>query len=223
MPKTPPSATPKGSRLAVPFVAAALALAATGCSRRDPPSPDVDDSCCCEDLVAEVRTPQVFFEHPLPDFSFEDQDGKPFTRETLLGKVWVADCIFLRCNGPCPAMTQSMKALAAELAPLGDVRCVTVTVDPGQDSVADLKRYAVDHGLDTARWHLIRSDRKATQALLAGGFRLGDLDAPANHSTRFVLVDQQGRVRATFDHADPQHRARLLDAIRKLLKDEPLG
>ena len=46
------------------------------------------------------REPEKFFE--VPDFKLMDQNGKPFTKKDVSGKVWIADFVFTQCAGPCP-------------------------------------------------------------------------------------------------------------------------
>jgi cytochrome oxidase Cu insertion factor (SCO1/SenC/PrrC family) len=51
----------------------------------------------------------------IADFTLTNQSGDAVSLANLRGQVWVADIIFTRCAGPCPRMTQQMKALQDEL------------------------------------------------------------------------------------------------------------
>ncbi|MFD6441474.1 SCO family protein, partial [Peribacillus sp. NPDC060186] len=43
----------------------------------------------------------------LEDFSYIDQEGKPFSKSDLKGKVWVTDFIFTSCEDVCLPMTSN--------------------------------------------------------------------------------------------------------------------
>ncbi len=51
----------------------------------------------------------------LPAFALTDQLGRPFGRDDLRGKVWVADFVFTSCSDACPRLTQRMKSLQDRL------------------------------------------------------------------------------------------------------------
>ena len=44
----------------------------------------------------------------LPNFMLTDQHANPFNASQLQGKVWIADFVFTRCQGPCPMLTMQM-------------------------------------------------------------------------------------------------------------------
>src|SRR5688572_30574634 len=83
--------------------------------------------------------PERLFE--VPEFRLVDQNGKPFTKKDLGGKVWIADFVFTQCAGPCPLMTLSMAELQKELAG-SPIQFVSISVDPGRDKPEVLKKYA---------------------------------------------------------------------------------
>lgn len=132
---------------------------------------------------------------------------EPFGLSDMRGKVWVADFVFTRCGGPCPVLTTRLSALGRRLPPA--VGLLTVTVDPKGDTPERLRAYARAHGADLERWVFARGDVPRTYDLLYSGFRLpvstrpekGDAERVV-HSTYFVLVDAEGRVRGYYDAFD---------------------
>ena len=44
----------------------------------------------------------------LPQFRLVDQDNRPFSRDDMLGKVWVADFVFTSCADACPRLQNKM-------------------------------------------------------------------------------------------------------------------
>lgn len=143
---------------------------------------------------------------PLPEFRLAVVSGegeRPLGRADLLGRPWVADFIFTRCSGPCPVLSAEMRRLQDELPEA--VRLVTFTVDPDHDDAATLARYARRLGARPGRWLFVRGDKAELYKLVYQGFKLSvaeDRRAPPGarviHTTRFALVDQDGRVRGLY-------------------------
>lgn len=149
----------------------------------------------------------------LPDFTLADQEGHPFTLNSLRGQVWVADFIFTSCAGACPVMTTQMTGLQKELPP--EIHLVSVTVDPARDTSKILKSYAVRHGADPARWHFLTGPAVVLTPLIQKGFRLSVAEGtspeePIAHSQRFVLIDRAGQIRGYYDSTDRQAMKRLV-------------
>ena len=161
---------------------------------------------------------------PVPDFALIDQDENALARADLLGRPWIAACIFTLCAGPCPSITKEMSALTQRLADL-DVRFVSVSVDPARDHPAALRRYAEQHEADTARWSFLTGEQAAIDALVQGGLKLplARLDEPdpetgdrLTHDQRFAVVDAQGHIRGWYDSQDPAQVKLLIDRVRHL-------
>jgi cytochrome oxidase Cu insertion factor (SCO1/SenC/PrrC family) len=165
----------------------------------------------------------------VPDFALTNQQDRVFTRADLLGKVWLADIIFTRCAGPCPVMTRKMAELQAALPADQPVRLVTLTTDPAYDTPEVLQAYAKRFGADPARWQFLTGTKSQIVRLAVNGLRLtavekemGERESPEDlfiHSTILVLVDQRGRVRATFETDQPDLNSRVLTAVNALLTE----
>ena len=170
----------------------------------------------------------VLFE--VPDFALTNQSGQVITRSDLRGQVWIADIIFTLCGGPCPEMTRRMADLQAAIPAGQPVRFVTLTTHPEHDSPAVLQSYARRFLAQPGRWHFLTGTKKQIADLAVGGLKLTALEKEAGkrenlddlfiHSTLFVLIDQQGRARATFESDDPAMKSKLLPAITKLLQEK---
>ena len=162
----------------------------------------------------------------IPPFRFTTQEGKPLTREGLLGKVWVADFIFTRCGGPCPLMTSRMAELARGLTKAGDVRLVSVTVDPEHDTPAVLADYASRMTADPSRWIFLTGPKPDIDDFARKGmFQVLAYDAKGvpTHSTRFLVVDRQGRIRKTRGLDEPELVQKLFMDIGGLLREPVSG
>ncbi len=157
----------------------------------------------------------------LPDFNLTKQDGAPVATGDLAGKVWIADFIFTRCAGPCPRMTQRMADLQGQLSGAPEVRFVSFSVDPEYDTPEVLTRYAEQFGADTNTWSFLTGNRDTIYDLSIKGFKLAvdddtDYDHLIIHSTRFVLVDQNSRIRGYYDEDDEEAMTRLVAETRRL-------
>jgi protein SCO1/2 len=143
------------------------------------------------------------------DFTLTNQMGQAFSLADLKGKVWLADIIFTRCPGPCPRMTRQMKSVQDALPKNSAARLVTLTTDPEYDTPAVLKAYAERFGADTNHWSFLTGTKKEIAGLAIDGLKLTALEKPAEersetndlfiHSTIFVVVDKQARLRGIFE------------------------
>jgi len=156
-----------------------------------------------------------------PDFDLTDRSNRQVTRQDLEGKVWIADFIFTRCTGICPAMSANMAKLQNKLPK--EVRLVSFSVDPDHDTPAVLSEYADRYNADSERWFFLTGSAGAIEQLSVGGFKLaldptaGSEAEPITHSSRFVLVDQQGHIRGYYGNEDPEALDRLISDARNLL------
>ncbi|MEZ5355910.1 MAG: SCO family protein [Bryobacteraceae bacterium] len=168
-------------------------------------------------LAACYKAPEPLAIHnSIPPFTLTAQDGAKFrSADRLRGHVWIADFIFTTCTGPCPRMSTQMKRVQDALAAESSVRFVSFTVDPANDTPAALTAYAKRYGADPTRWTFLTGDRAALHDLSRHAFLLGDVDGSLNHSTRFVLVDREGRVRGYYGSSDA-------DVVRSLVRDTRL-
>jgi protein SCO1/2 len=145
------------------------------------------------------------------------QNGEPFDPAVLRGKIWVADFIFTNCQGPCPRMTTLMRRLQ-QRAP--GVQLVSFTVDPARDTPPVLTEYAQRFQADTRTWHFLTGEAAELHRLSRDVFKLGNVDGQLDHSTRFVLVDQAGRIRGYYSTQEDSPISRLVEDIEHLRNKE---
>ncbi len=174
---------------------------------------------------------------PLPvygqvaDFTLTNQNGQAVSLADLRGHVWVADVIFTRCAGPCLKMSRQMRDLQNALPASNEARFVSITTDPAYDTPAILKAYGQRFGADFNRWMFLTGTKAEGARLITDSLKLTALDKkPAEretqvdlfiHSTMFVVVDKQARLRGVFETSgeaiDPERvKAQILGAIRRL-------
>lgn len=156
-----------------------------------------------------------------PEFQLTERSGRSISRQDLKGQVWIADFIFTRCSGICPAMSSNMERLQARLPK--EIRLISFSVDPTNDTPEVLTEYAKRYNADPERWLFLTGAPDAMQALSVSGFKLaldptGGTEAePITHSSRFVLVDRDGQIRGYYGTEDPDALDRLIADAKKLI------
>jgi len=149
---------------------------------------------------------------PLTDFLLVDQDGKPFDSATLRGHVWVASFFFTNCPAVCWRLNQAIAALRETLG-ASDVRFVSITCDPDNDTPEKLGPYAKHFQAEPGRWTFLTGEI-STLRDVAKQFLVA-LDK-GSHSSRVFVVDRGGKVRAMFSLTEPGEADRLQKLLAKL-------
>lgn len=155
----------------------------------------------------------------LPDFRLVERNGQKLGLADLRGKVWIADFIFTRCPGPCPRMSSRMASLQRDLSGNEGLRLVSITVDPDFDTQNVLAKYAAQYQAEEGRWFFLTGDKAAIHHLAKSGFLVGGVDDVTLHTTRFVLIDRQGRVRGYYSSSDEDELRKLRNDARALLRE----
>jgi len=165
----------------------------------------------------------------VPPFSLSNQNGQIITDADWHGHVTVVDLIFSRCAGQCLLMSATMKQLQDQLPSSPPVSLVSLTCDPEYDTPAVLKKYGEKFGARDGVWSFLTGPKKTLHQLSVGGLKLvaqekalAEQETSSDlflHSTKLVLIDQQGRIRAYFDGDTTQCLPAVLAAIRQLARE----
>ncbi|MBB6680020.1 SCO family protein [Aequorivita sp. 609] len=162
--------------------------------------------------------------HTIADFSLLNQNGKTVTQDDYADKIYVADFFFTTCQTICPIMTDHMVKIQEELKDDDEILLLSHTVTPEIDSVPQLKKYAVEKGVNDAKWNLVTGDKKEIYDLARKSY-LAAKDVPYEeydliHTENFVLVDKKKRIRGFYDGTDPEAIETLLHDIEVLKKED---
>src|SRR5262249_38265445 len=106
----------------------------------------------------------------VPDFALTERSGRVVRRDDLKGHVWVAAFIYTCCEGGCSTLSKNLSALQNRLADCENVRLVSFSVHPEQDTPEVLQKYATDLGADPQRWWFLTGDKPAIYSLIEKGF-----------------------------------------------------
>jgi protein SCO1/2 len=157
-----------------------------------------------------------------------DQSGNAFTNESVRGKTWAAAFVFTRCPTACPRVTKVMREIQVEAkARNTDLRLVSFSIDPDNDTPEVLRRYAAEYGADLGTWSFVTGDARAVQATAEQGFKIAvdgtadpsKADFGITHGTQLVLVDPKMRIRGYYATSDGQAMKDLVDDARGIASD----
>lgn len=160
--------------------------------------------------------------HKIADFNLINQNGKTITQDDYKGKIYVADFFFTTCQSICPIMTDNMFEIQKKIIADDEIMLLSHTVTPEIDTVAQLKRYAVEKGVVDSKWNLVTGDKKQIYELARKSYLAvknnGD-GGPFDmiHTENFILIDKERQIRGFYDGTDSEEIERLLNDI-KILK-----
>lgn len=162
--------------------------------------------------------------HTIDDFKLLNQNGDTITQDFYDGKIYVADFFFTTCQSICPIMTDHMLKVQEKLKNDPDVLLLSHTVIPQVDSVPQLKKYALEKGIDDQKWNLVTGDKKQIYQLARKSYLAAKSEGDAGpfdmiHTENFVLVDKEKRIRGFYDGTDPKAIEDLLHDIEILKKE----
>ena len=159
--------------------------------------------------------------HTVADFSLTNQNGKTITQKDYEGKIYIADFFFTTCPTICPIMTKNMAGIQELIKEDDDVLLLSHSVTPVIDSVAQLKKYAMEKGVDDTKWKVVTGDKKQIYELARKSYLAVKTDGDGGpfdmiHTENFILVDKERRIRGFYDGTKTEDIDRLMDDLRIL-------
>ena len=155
--------------------------------------------------------------HSIADFKLVNQNGDTITQNTYEDKIYVADFFFTTCPSICPVMTANLAEVQDEFKDDNEVLLLSHSVTPEIDSVAQLKKYAVEKGVIDQKWNLVTGDKKQIYELARKSYLavLDDGDGGAYdmiHTENFMLIDKERRILGYYDGTNKEE-------VEKLIRD----
>lgn len=165
--------------------------------------------------------------HTIADFSLINQNGKTVTQHDYKDKIYIADFFFTTCPTICPIMTKNMADIQERIKNDNDVLLLSHSVTPQIDSVAQLKKYALEKGVDGSKWNLVTGDKKQIYELARKSYLAVKEDGDGGpfdmiHTENFILVDKERRIRGFYDGTKKEEVDRLMEDL-KILKNSYRG
>lgn len=156
--------------------------------------------------------------YQVPDFHVTDQTGAPISQKNFTGSIYVANFFFASCKDVCPKMNKKVQKVYDTAKEYAEVKFISFTVDPENDSVPVLAGYAKRFEADPKIWHFVTGSKddifKAGQGFL---LPVSKEDKTIDHSQQLLLIDKQNRIRGIYDGLEDAEVKRLGDEIKVLL------
>ena len=155
----------------------------------------------------------------VPEFHMTDSLGHDFDSKQLAGKVWVVDFIYTRCPGPCPRMTWQMHNVQSQVNRDPDVRFISISVDPDNDTPVALDAFAHHFGGPNDQWYFLTGSPETVHLLAHDVFKVGDVISKMDHSTKFMVVDKRGNLRGYYSGLGNDDISEILQDIAALSQE----
>lgn len=164
--------------------------------------------------------------HRIAPFRLINQNGQTITQSWVKDKIYIADFFFTTCPSICPIMTDNMRGIQNYFENDDQIRLLSFSVTPAIDSVAQLKKYALEKGVIDQKWSLLTGPKKEIYALARQSFLVAKDDGGGGpydmiHTENFVLVDPLGRIRGFYDGTSTEEMETLLSEVTLLKKEFP--
>ncbi len=162
--------------------------------------------------------------HTIADFNLINQNGDTITQDDYKDKIYVADFFFTTCQTICPIMTDHMVQIQEKIMNDDEIMLLSHSVTPEIDSVAQLKRYAIEKGVKDAKWNLVTGDKKQIYELARKSYLAVKTDGNGDaydmiHTENFMLIDKKRQIRGFYDGTKAEDIEQLLADIAILERD----
>ena len=119
-----------------------------------------------------------------------------------------------------------MQSLQTALSDRSEVKLVTFTLDPKNDTPSVMADYAKRFHADPKRWWFLTGDDEAAMHnLVEKGLKQTVIpakdDQPIIHSEYIIVIDRAGRIRSAHGGLDPESKRLLLRDAKTLLAEPP--
>jgi protein SCO1/2 len=164
--------------------------------------------------------------HKVRNMRFVNQLGKTVTLDDLKGKILVVDFFFTRCPAVCPGMAKSMKRLQNSYINSKDsiVQFISISIDPGHDSVPQLRHFADKYTNNHDSWWFVTGDKKEIYDFALNELKANvadpNVDTAFIHTENFFLLDRDRVVRGWYNGFDTTRQAKLVSDIPLLMLEK---
>lgn len=140
-----------------------------------------------------------------PGYLLVNQDAQTITSEDARGSIVLYNFTYSGCGDECAAMESTMQEIQSRLDEVdtgdAEVKFITVSIDPENDTPETLRAHAAELGADTSFWQFASGDPGHLENVVKAGFEVyyqqnsnGDFTlAPV-----FILVDGWGVIRGEY-------------------------
>ena len=164
--------------------------------------------------------------HQVPDFKFTNQEGKTVTMTNMKNCIFVADFFFTTCPSICKDMAIQKMRLYKTYANNSNVKIISHTVNPRNDTVQALMAYAKRCKITNHdKYYLVTGTKPALYEQARAGYYVSATQGDGGeddfvHTEKFALVDKHRHIRGYYDGTSEQEINQLMYDMDQLLKEE---
>lgn len=163
--------------------------------------------------------------HQVNNIQLVNQLGDTVSLHQLKGKIVVMDFFFTRCPSICPGMTKAMKKLQDSYAKNPDiVHFISVSVDPENDRVPELRKFADRFEINHDNWWMVTGDKDRIYEFALNELKASIADPGVDtafiHTENFFLLDTNQVVRGWYNGFDTTKQAQLAKDIPTLMLEK---
>jgi protein SCO1/2 len=176
-----------------------------------------------DDIVKKETNGKTYYDtvwHKTANIKLVNQLGDTVNLYDIKNKAIVLDLIFTHCGSICPRLTRSMLQLQESFKTGGAsrlkvdtsvVQLISLSIDPENDSVQQLKNYADNYKINPDNWWILTGNRDSIYNFIFKELRIDKLstepvDSNFAHTSRFALLDKnylmRGRLGQAYDGLD---------------------
>ena len=153
------------------------------------------------------------------NFYFTNQFGEDFGTQNTIGNIYIANFFFTSCPSICPPMRNKLIDIATTFKDKNDFIILSFTIDPANDTVSVLKKYATSLRIPNKKWFFLRGTDKELLKI-ADKFRTSfskkEDSIDFYHSSFVALVDKKQQIRGFYNILDEASFEELKEDIQKL-------
>ena len=163
--------------------------------------------------------------HKVSNFSFLNQNGEYVSQNTLENKLYVASFFFTSCPGICPKMRSQLFKVQQAFVNDEQVNIISHSIQPSNDTVSVLKKYADEHGVISGKWHLVTGERDDIYDIARNAYfaneDLGEFVSNQDflHTENLVLVDHNRHIRGIYNGLNKTSVNHLISDIKTLQQE----
>ena len=153
----------------------------------------------------------------IPDFAFSDENGTIVTRDSMLGKVWVAAC-YSTADEHISQITERLLNINFKYRSEPDIAIVVFSTQCDKDTPAVAKAY-VDQNTKyngyAGKWKVLTGNQDAMQGYIRNGLLIEDL----SNQAIFKLIDAEGHIRGEYGNTEYHFLGGAGDSIPGMAQD----
>lgn len=147
--------------------------------------------------------------HKLPEFSFTDMNGKPFTNDALKNHWSFLFFGYSHCPDVCPTTLGTLSQIQQRIGSGANVQFLFITIDPEHDSPEQLKTFLQQQKFQPTNFIGLTGDKTKIKTLaniigihVQEGQNKDITTEHIEHGGAILLVNPEGKLTAIFTSTD---------------------